>query len=128
MSLEQKVQLSVIVTLTGLVVVFVMLIFLTNVIKGYGAIVRGIQGKTPIKNAVQAASSAKTFTPAEKSAPVASPAIQEGISEELVAAISAAVYTMYGTSVNTITSIRRATRPNRSEWGMAGLLRNTRPF
>ncbi len=128
MSLEQKVQLSVIVTLTGLVVVFVMLIFLTNVIKGYGAIVRGIQGKTLIKNAVQVAPSAKTFTPAEKSAPVASPAIQEGISEEVVAAISAAVYTMYGTSVNTITSIRRAARPNRSEWGMAGLLRNTRPF
>ncbi len=128
MSLEQKVQLSVIVTLTGLVVVFVMLIFLTNVIKGYGAIVRKIQGKTSNKNAVQAAPLAKTFTPAEKSAPVASPAIQEGISEEVVAAISAAVYTMYGTSVNTITTIRRATRPNRSEWGMAGLLRNTRPF
>jgi len=126
MSFEQKVQLSLIVMLTGLVIVFVMLVFLTYIIKGYGSIVRGIEEKTQNKNAVQSAP--KTFAPAEKSAQVAVPTVQGGIPDEVVAAISAAVYTMYGTSVSTITSIRRATRPNRSEWGMAGLLENTRPF
>lgn len=128
MSFEQKVQLSLIVMLTGLVIVFVMLVFLTYIIKGYGSIVRGIEEKTQNKNAVQSAPASKTFASAEKSAQVAAPTVQGGIPDEVVAAISAAVYTMYGTSVSTITSIRRATRPNRSEWGMAGLLENTRPF
>jgi Na+-transporting methylmalonyl-CoA/oxaloacetate decarboxylase gamma subunit len=128
MSFEGKVQLSLIVMLTGLVVVFVMLIFLTFIIKGYGVIVKGIQEKSGVKSAVQAAPAPMIFAPAEKSVAATVPVIQSGIPDEVVAAISAAVYTMYGTSAGTVTSICRATRANRSEWTMAGLLENTRPF
>ncbi len=128
MSFEQEVQLSLIVLLTGLVIVFVMLVFLTYIIKGYGAIVGAIEAKIQGKNTVQAAPSPVAFVPAEKPKAAVAPAVQAGISEEVVAAISAAVYTMYGTSASTITSIRRTAQSNRSAWGMAGLLENTRPF
>lgn len=128
MSLEQKVQISLIVTLTGLVIVFAMLIFLTFIIKGYGAAVRKIVQKMQGTSAVQVTPAAKTFVSTKKPTSTIASAIQGDIPEEVVAAISAAVYTMYGTSATTIKSIRRAVRTNRSEWGMAGLLENTRPF
>lgn len=54
--------------------------------------------------------------------------VQNGIPEEVVAAIAAAVYTLYGSTGHTITSIKRSERPARSAWATAGLLENTRPF
>lgn len=48
------------------------------------------------------------------------------IPEEVIAAISAAVYTLYGNV--SIKSIHHAERPAHSAWAMAGLLDNTRPF
>lgn len=125
MSLDQKIQLSIIILLTGLVIVFVMLIFLTYVIKGYGAVVRSLQSnQEDHRDSVQpvAVTSPSAFIPA------AVQSVQAGISEETVAAISAAVYVLYGASAGKVTSIRRAAQPNRSAWGMAGLLESTRPF
>ncbi|NLG92854.1 MAG: OadG family protein [Clostridiales bacterium] len=121
MSLDQKVQLSLIVLLTGLVIVFVMLIFLTFIIKGYSAVIKNIQPNAkadPVPKSVPAVQKA--------SAPV--PSVEAGIPEETVAAIAAAVYAMYGSSAGKIKSIRRAAQPGRSLWRMAGLLENTRPF
>lgn len=121
MSFDQKVQLSIIILLTGLVIVFVMLIFLTYIIKGYSAVIKNIQknDKTnPIPNAAPVVQSL--------SAPV--PSVEAGIPEETIAAIAAAVYSLYGPSAGKITSIRRAVCPRQSSWKMAGLLENTRPF
>nr|WP_319488461.1 OadG family protein [uncultured Caproiciproducens sp.] len=125
MSLEQKIQLSIIILLTGIVIVFSMLIFLTFVIKGYGAVVKKLQSNhEDHKDSVQ-----PVVSPSPSALiPVSVQSVQTGISEETVAAISAAVYTLYGTSAGKVTSIRRAAQPNRSAWGMAGLLENTRPF
>lgn len=114
MGFEQQVQLSLTVLLTGLAIVFIMLIALTFIIKGYGSAVKQLQDKLGGKPSLPVSTG--------------SPVVQEGIPEEVVAAISAAVYMMYGTSATQIKSIRRAAPSSRSAWRMAGLLENTRPF
>ncbi len=119
MSLDQKIQLSVIVLLTGLVIVFIVLIFLTYLIKGYGRVLSGLQTNSNDKK--------KTSAPLA-AAPVQLSSVQAGISEETVAVISAAVYALYGTCAGKVTGIHRSSQPSRSAWGMAGLLDNTRPF
>jgi len=50
-----------------------------------------------------------------------------GIPGDVIAAISAAVYCMFGEGAK-VTSVRRQQRTGRSAWNMAGLLENTRPF
>jgi len=128
MNFEQQVQLSLTVMLTGLVIVFVMLVILTFIIKGYGAAVSKIQKKFEAQKDVAAATKVPAASHSVILQKVALPVAETGIPAEVVAAISAAVYMMYGTSASTVTSIRRAVQPNRSAWSMAGLLENTRPF
>ena len=55
------------------------------------------------------------------------PAVASGIPGEVIAAISAAVYCMFGEGAR-VMSVRRQQRTGRSAWSMAGLLENTRPF
>ena len=55
------------------------------------------------------------------------PAVSTGIPGEVIAAISAAVYCMFGEGAK-VMSVRRQQRTGRSAWSMAGLLENTRPF
>lgn len=125
MSIDQKVQLSIIILLTGLVIVFAMLIFLTYVIKGYGAVVRALQ---PNQKDQQNAIAPVTPSAPPAVIPAAVPTVQTGISKETVAAISAAVYFLYGESAGKVTSVRRTIQTDRSAWGMTGLLESTRPF
>ncbi len=127
MSFEQQVQLSLIVLLTGLVIVFVVLVFLTYIIKGYGTVISKIQAGGSPKKDIGTAEAAPARSVNIGSSKTAVPA-EAGIPEEVIAAISAAVYMTYGASAGTITSIRRASQPARSAWAMAGLLDNTRPF
>ena len=54
-------------------------------------------------------------------------AVSSGIPGEVIAAISAAVYCMFGEGAK-VMSVRRQQRSGRSAWSMAGLLENTRPF
>ncbi|MBR5070884.1 MAG: OadG family protein [Oscillospiraceae bacterium] len=54
-------------------------------------------------------------------------AVSSGIPSEVIAAISAAVYCMFGEGAK-VMSVRRQQRSGRSAWSMAGLLENTRPF
>ena len=109
------------VVITGLLVVFCILIILTLIILGYGTLVYKIQNR-------------KKNPPVQKNADKPkvekAPAVQEeGISGEIIAAIAAAVAAMEeGTgSSYSIRSVRRSagTRP---VWGAAGLMENTRPF
>ena len=55
------------------------------------------------------------------------PAVSNDIPGEVIAAISAAVYCMFGEGAR-VMSVRRQQRTGRSAWSMAGLLENTRPF
>ena len=54
-------------------------------------------------------------------------AVSTSIPGEVIAAISAAVYCMFGEGAR-VMSVRRQQRTGRSAWSMAGLLENTRPF
>ena len=54
-------------------------------------------------------------------------AVSSGIPGEVIAAISAAVYCMFGEGAR-VMSVRRQQRTGRSPWSMAGLMENTRPF
>lgn len=126
---DNPVILSLTILLTGLVVVFLVLIVLTGIIKLYGNIVYNATNKAKKPKA-----SAKPQTPAEAPAPAAAPAapavetVEDGIPGEIVAAIAAAVYCAEGGSVSAIKSIRRSRPASRSAWGMAGVMENTRPF
>jgi sodium pump decarboxylase gamma subunit len=112
------------VILSGLVIVFLILIILIAAVELTSRLVKSAEKKT------QAAAPAPV-----KAAPVAAPAplVQAGIEEETVAAISAAVYTCLegasgaGAPAYAIKSIARASGV-RPVWGFAGMRENTRPF
>ena len=124
LSLAEKGIASAKVVLTGFVVVFAMLILLIFIIKIYGAIIQKAQ------NAGKKSKEKKAETVAETPAPVAvAPAQTDGVSDEVVAVISAAVATMYGSSEKArIKSIKKSSDGGRSAWAKAGVLDNTRPF
>lgn len=122
-----NVTLSITILLTGFAVVFSVLLILIGIIKGYGTVVYNIQNKQQKKKASRNAE----FPKAERESEIASPAVEEEIFEEdndeLIAVISAAVYTMYSPSNVRIKSIRKA--PSRSNaWRNAGISDNVRPF
>lgn len=131
LTLAEKGITSAKVVLTGFVVVFAMLILLIFIIKIYSAIVQkaqsaGSNSKKGKKN--------KDEKPAEKPAVAPAPVVTasaatDGISDEVVAVISAAVATMYGSSEKArIKSIKKSSDGGRSAWAKAGVLDNTRPF
>lgn len=133
MDLQQKMQLSLTVLITGLVVVFVMLVFLTWIIKWYGNAVHAIQARLDEKQKEGRAIPDGLLESAPAAEETPEPAAvfdsaEEEIPGEVLAAISAAVYCMF--PQGSVTSVRRSVSAGRtrSPWGMAGLLENTRPF
>lgn len=131
LTLAEKGITSAKVVLTGFVVVFAMLILLIFIIKIYSAIVQKAQsaGRNSKKGKKN-----KDEKPAEKPAAAPAPVVTasaatDGISDEVVAVISAAVATMYGSSEKArIKSIKKSSDGGRSAWAKAGVLDNTRPF
>jgi sodium pump decarboxylase gamma subunit len=113
------------VILSGLVIVFLILIILIAAVELTSRLVKSAEKKT------QAAAPAPVLAPPTVAAPA--PFVQAGIEEETVAAISAAVYcclenaTGAGAPAYAIKSISRASGV-RPVWGFAGMRENTRPF
>lgn len=120
------------VILTGFVVVFSMLFLLIGIIKLYSFIVMKVQDKT----SVQEQKKDKVSQPKDslkksqvKPVPVLSDpsTAEDGLSEEIVAVIAAAVASTYGGKGRVkIKSIKKS--GGRSAWANAGVLENTRPF
>ena len=108
------------VTLSGLLIVFLMLVLLVFVIAIFGKMMSGFGGQK--KDATQ-----KRQPSPVAPAPVA---VANDDSDEVVAAISAAVMMMYeGTGkVPVIRSIRPAAKGCMSAWRAAGVANNTRSF
>lgn len=127
MTLAEKGISSAKVILTGLVVVFVVLLLLIAIIKIYSAIVqKALDSGKKKKTKEKIESNSTSSAPVTASTPA--PVVQDGISEEVVAVISAAVATMYGSSAKPkIKSIKKS-GTGRSAWANAGVLENTRPF
>lgn len=116
----EKINLALTVLLSGLIVVFFALIVLTFIIKGYGKVINKILNTSILK-------APKKQNEKEEIAE-ASYKKDDKITNETIAAISAAVYSIYGYS-HKIYSVKRIKHyPNRSIWNVAGTFENTRPF
>ncbi len=133
LSLSEKGIESAKVILTGFVVVFAVLILLILIIKLYSLIIEKAQGsaesrkKKKLKESseVQKTSSAP-MQPAKVVAKA--PSVDSGISDEVVAVISAAVSAMYNSSQGVRVKSIKKSDTGRSAWANAGVFENTRPF
>ena len=116
--------------LTGFVIVFAVLFFLIFIIWFYGKIVTA--GINSAEKRREKKKAAETKKQQEVKAPTVEPVatakpVSNGVTDEVVAVISAAVYSMYGSTDKVkIKSIKKAS--GRSAWANAGVLNNTRPF
>ena len=113
--------------LIGLVVVFAALIALTFIFWLFGKFAGTGRSKSDQPaSAAPSPAPVKTVPAAQK--PIPAPQVQAGISEEIVAAISAAVMSMAPEGKQyVIRSVSRA-RGERPVWAAAGLAESTRPF
>lgn len=120
------------VVIAGLGIVLTTLAVLIIVFKVFGNVVSKSQNKAKKKaldeqkNQMQQQASA---APVKKAAPAAKPA-QQGLSGEVVAAISAAVYAVEGEGavIRSITPKKQSPIGVRNPWAQAAVTDNTRPF
>ena len=125
-------NLALTILLTGLVVVFVVLIILTLVIKLYGSSIYNLQNKTKGKNTSKSEISTQVKNPeviTMKSQSNSSISDEE-ISGEILAIISAAVFTIYTLVPEKTYQIKNIKRSSgvRPVWGIAGVIENTQRF
>lgn len=123
MQMEGSYVLSVV--LTGLTVVFVTLILLIAFVWLMGKIFEAI-GKSRSEKVEEKAAHAKSAAPVHVSAPA--PVVEDGISDEVVAVIAAAVASVSGGFA--VKSIKKASpkTSRRGAWGAQGVSENTRVF
>ena len=116
-----------IITVTGLLVVFLILAILIFFFYGLGAIFKAIDKN---KAAKKAAAAAEKQTAAPAPAPVVEDVADDEDEEEIIAVISAAIaaYAEEDGTSYTIRSIRRKGDRTRSAWSMAGINANMRQF
>ena len=112
---------DVVVTVTGIVLVFLILVLLMAIITLEGKIFDGLASK-------KKAAASKPAAPAKPAAPVQqaaapAPQVEEGIPGDVVAAIMAAIYAM-GNGKYTLKAVRRGT----NGWSKAGVNDTTAPF
>ena len=123
------------VVFTGLAVVFIALVILIALVSLYGKIFETVNKKKEQKAAEAKAAEAKKAAetaPAKKPEKAAAPVVQDGIEEETVAVIMAAV-AAYGAQSGkklAVKSIKAqgAGSARRNAWSAAGIAESTRPF
>ena len=113
---------DVVVTITGIVLVFLILVLLMAIITLEGKVFDSLNAK---KKAAKEAAKAPAAKPAAPVQQAAAPALQveEGIPGDVVAAIMAAIHAM-GNGKYTLRAVRRGT----NGWGKAGVNDTTAPF
>ena len=126
-------EVGAITTITGIVLVFAMLLFLVFVLWLFGVV-----AKAATKSAEKKAMKAKADLSKQISeeAPktdlnevVSSSSADDGISGEVVAAIAAAISVMYsGTGRKPVIKSVKKSGSRRSAWASAGIADNTRSF
>lgn len=111
----------------GLVVVVGTLMVLTGIFYLFGFIMTAINKPKKPKQAKKAEEAPAAPAPVAKATPA--PVVQSGISDEVVAAIAAAVAMMAPEGKRyAVKSVSRANGNGRSAWAAAGVADNTRPF
>ena len=137
LSLYEKWISSAKVILTGFAVVFAVLFLLIGIIKIYSTIVQAVQNKNNVRKNVRNQKKEKIAQPDDslkkpsnipaRKSDANEPVVSDGIDEEIVAVIAAAVAATYGSKGKArIKSIKKS--GGRSAWANAGILDNTRPF
>ena len=113
---------DVVVTITGIVLVFLILILLMAIITLEGKIFDSMNAK---KKAAKEAAKAPAVQPAAPVQQAAAPApqVEEGIPGDVIAAIMAAIHAM-GNGKYTLKAVRRS----KNGWGNAGVNDTTAPF
>lgn len=117
------------VVITGIVVVFIGLILLIFFVFLYGKIFEAINNKKSEKSKKILESKAPVIKTQESSAAASVPVVEDGIDEEIVAVITAAIAAMSADSGKKmmLKSVKYA-KPSRPAWANAGIIENTRPF
>ncbi len=124
------------VVITGISVVFIGLIILILLVTLYGKIFEGINKSAEAKAKAKAeaeakakAAEVKAEVKAAPAAPAPAPVVEDGVEEEVVAAIMGALSAMYaGSGKKPVLKGVKAVKPRRSAWSAAGVMENTRPF
>ncbi|MEE1057293.1 MAG: OadG family protein [Acutalibacteraceae bacterium] len=130
LSVGEKVTTSLTILITGFVVVFAVLILLIGLIKVYGIIVTKALESVEKRKAAKTATLEKTsesITVADEPVELPEAIDDNGLNEEIIAVIAAAVDAMYGEGTVKVKSIKRVPQ-SRPVWGTAGIMDNTRPF
>ena len=113
---------DVVVTFTGIILVFMILVLLMAIITLEGKIFDSLNAKKNAAKAAPKAPAAKPVAPVQQAAAPA-PQVEEGIPGEVVAAIMAAIHAM-GNGKYTLKAVRRG----KNGWGKAGVNDTTAPF
>ena len=132
MPMNERVIISLTILITGFVVVFSVLLLLIGLIKLYGTIVskalESAENKKKQQLAAVKTENTSSVKPeiSETSGDV-SQLNENGLNDELIAVIAAAVAAVYGEGTVRVKSIKRVPQ-SRPVWSTAGILDNTRPF
>ena len=115
---------DVVITITGIVLVFAILILLMLIITLEGKIFDGMAAKKKAaKEPAAPKVAAKPAAPVQQAAAAPAPQVEEGIPGDVVAAIMAAIHAM-GNGKYTLKAVRRS----KNGWGNAGVNDTTAPF
>ena len=125
---ESKGMQMLVVTCTGLIVVFLVLIILIMVFKLFGLFGKDKKKSLPSSGAKKSLDSGDVRLAVGPGVDPAALPPASGISEEVIAAISAAVAVTLEGKPFAIRRVQRAQTGGRNAWANAGVLESTRPF
>ena len=114
---------DVVVTITGIVLVFLILVLLMAIITLEGKIFDSMNAKKKAAKEAAKAPAAKPAAPVQQAAAAPAPQVEEGIPGDVIAAIMAAIHAM-GNGKYTLKAVRRS----KNGWGNAGVNDTTAPF
>ena len=114
---------DVVVTITGIVLVFLILILLMAIITLEGKIFDSMNAKKKAAKEAAKAPAAQPAAPVQQAAAAPAPQVEEGIPGDVIAAIMAAIHAM-GNGKYTLKAVRRS----KNGWGNAGVNDPTAPF
>ena len=114
---------DVVVTITGIVLVFLILILLMAIITLEGKIFDSMNAKKKAAKEAAKAPAVQPAAPVQQAAAAPAPQVEEGIPGDVIAAIMAAIHAM-GNGKYTLKAVRRS----KNCWGNAGVNDTTAPF
>lgn len=129
----ENLEIGFIILLTGIVVVFSVLVLLIGIIKLYSTIVYNAQNNAKnkknknVKNEKTESEAVSLPEPVKAETAVEKEPSDGTVPGEVVAAIAAAIEVIFGQGAVKIKSIKKSSK-RRSAWKSAGVAENTRSF